>query len=68
MRRHDPTDKTSDKDEDKDNDNDKDIKGTPSKSNLIDLGPLKHLIRVMRRHEPTNNKKQNTLKEGSLSL
>ena len=57
-------DKYKDKDKDKDNDNDKDkdILRTPPKSNLRDLLPLRHLFRVMRRHDMTKKlTKTNTL-------
>ena len=47
-------DNDNDKDKNKDNDNDKDIWGTPSNSNPRDFWPLKHLIRVMRRHDLTD--------------
>ena len=51
--------KDNDKYKDKDNDNDKDkyILRTPSEGDPRDLWPLWHLIRVMRRHDPT--KKEN---------
>ena len=47
-----------DKYKDKDNDNDKYkyIWGTPSKSDPRDLWPLRHLIRVMIRHDLTQKK------------
>ena len=45
--------KYNDKDNDKDNDEDKDILRTPPKSNPRDLGPKRHLFRVMRRHDMT---------------
>ena len=47
--------KDNDKYEDKENDNDKDkhILRTPSESDLRDLWPLRHSIRVMRRHDLT---------------
>ena len=44
------------KDKDKDNDKDKDILRTHPKSNPRDLWPLRHLFRVMRRHDMTKNK------------
>ena len=49
-------DNDNDKDNDKDNDNNKDIWGTPSISDPRDFWPLRHLIRVIRRHELTNKK------------
>ena len=42
-----------DKYKDKDKDKDKDILRTPPKSNPRDLWPLRHLFRVMRRHDMT---------------
>ena len=56
--------KDNDKDNDKYKDNDKDIKKTCSKSDSRDLGPLRHLIKVMRRHDLTKKKtmtKTNTM-------
>jgi len=41
------------KDKDKDEDKDKSILRTPPKSNPRDLWPLRHLFRVMRRHDMT---------------
>ena len=46
-------DNDKDKYKDKDNDKDKDILRTPPKSNPRDLWPLRHLFRVMRRHDMT---------------
>ena len=46
-------DNHKDKDNDKDKDKDKDILRTPPKSNPRDLWPLRHLFRVMRRHDMT---------------
>ena len=46
-------DKDKYKDKDKDNDKDKDILRTPPKSNPRDLWPLRHLFRMMRRHDMT---------------
>ena len=45
------------KHKDKDNAKDKYIKWAPSKSDPRDLWPLRHLIRVMRRHDLTKTKK-----------
>ena len=45
--------KQIDKDKYKDKYNDKDILRTPPKSNPRDLWPLRHLFRVMRRHDMT---------------
>ena len=45
--------KGKDKDKDKDNDKDKDILRTRPKSHPRDLWPLRHLFRVMRRHDLT---------------
>ena len=42
------------KDKDKDKDKDKHIVRTPPKRNHIDLRPLRHLFRVMRRHDMYN--------------
>ena len=50
--------KDKDNDNDNDNDNDKDIFKTPPKSNPRDLWPLRHLFRVMRRHDMTKKKLQ----------
>ena len=53
-------DQQKDNDEDKHNDNDKDndkyIKRAPSKSNIWDFWTLRHLSRVMRKHDLTNKK------------
>ena len=48
--------KDNDKDKENDNENDKYIYKTPSKSDLWDFWPLKHFIRVMRKHDLTNKK------------
>ena len=45
--------KKVDKDKYKENDKVKNIQRTPSKSNPRDLWPLRHLFRVMRRHDMT---------------
>ena len=58
--------KRNDKDKDRDNDKDKYTKRAPSKSNPRDLWPLRHLIRVMRRHDLTKKKtmtKANTFRD-----
>ena len=46
-------DKDKDNGKDKDKDKDKYILRTPPKSNPRDLWPLRHLFRVMRRHDMT---------------
>ena len=48
--------KDSKNDKDKDSDNGKYILGTPSKSDLGDFWPLRHLIRGMRKHDMANKK------------
>ena len=47
------TDQQKDNVQDKYKDNDKDILRTPPKSNPRDFWPLRHLFRVMRRHDMT---------------
>ena len=49
-------DNDKDKYNDKDNDKDKYIQRTHAKSNSRDLLPLRHMIRVMRRHDLTKKK------------
>ena len=46
-------DKYKDKDKDNDKDKDKDILRTPPKNHPRDLWPLRHLFRVMRKHDLT---------------
>ena len=55
--------KKIDKDKYKDNDKDKDILRTPPKSNPRDLWPLKHLFRVMRRHDMTKKNYKDKYKD-----
>ena len=47
-------DKDKYKDKYKDNDRDKDILRIPPKSNPRDLSPLRHLFRVITRHDQKN--------------
>ena len=47
-----------DQQKDNDKDNDKYIWRTPTKSDLWYLWPLRHLLRVVRKHDVTNNKKR----------
>ena len=65
---HDMTKKIDkDKYKDKDNDKDKDILRTPPKSNPRDLWPLRHLIRVMRRHDLTKKKTKTKTKTKTMT-
>ena len=52
----DQSDEETGHDQKNDNDKEKDTLRRPSKSNPRDLRPLRHLIRVMRRHDLTNKK------------
>ena len=61
MTRPKKNDKDKYKDKDNDNDKDKDILRTHPKSNPRDLWPLRHLFRVMRRHDMTQKNWQRQL-------